>query len=60
MKSSAKPAEAPIAAEGGVTVAPGEAPDPYQALDELMVAVEALCPKWPERPPFPSSARFLL
>jgi hypothetical protein len=60
MKSSAKPVEAPIAPEGGVRVAIAEATDPYQALDELMVAVEALCPRWPERPTFPSKARFLL
>jgi hypothetical protein len=60
MKSSATPAEVPIAAEGGVRVAINEAADPYQAFDELMVAVEALCPRWPERPPFPSNARFLL
>lgn len=60
MKSSAKPPEEPLAAEGGVRAAIGEAADPYQALDELMAAVEALCPRWPERPPFPSSARFLM
>jgi hypothetical protein len=60
MKFSSKPAEAPLAAEGGMQVAVGEPADPYQAVDELMVAVEALCPRWPERPPFPSSARFLL
>lgn len=60
MKSSGKPLEAPIAAEGGVRVPISEATDPYQALDELMEAVEALCPRWPERPPFPARARFLL
>ena len=60
MKSSEKPAEAPFSAAGGVRVPVGEASDPYQALDELMVAVEALCPRWPERPVFPANARFLL
>ena len=60
MKSSANPDEAPIAAEGGVRFDAAEPADPYQALDELMVAVEALCPQWPERPPFPPHARFLL
>jgi hypothetical protein len=60
MRSSAKPGEAPLAAEGGVRHPIEGASDPFQALDELMVAVEALCPKWPERPPFPAHARFLL
>lgn len=26
--------------------------DPYLALDQLMVVVEALCPVWPSRPTF--------
>jgi hypothetical protein len=34
--------------------------DPYAALDELMVVVEALCPEWPERPPFRNGGRMLL
>ncbi|MCC7460981.1 MAG: hypothetical protein IT480_00825 [Gammaproteobacteria bacterium] len=25
--------------------------DPFQALDDLMVVLEALCPRWPVRPP---------
>jgi len=60
MKSSWKPAEPPISADGGVRQPIGEAVDPFRALDELMVAVEALCPTWPQRPPFPAHARFLL
>lgn len=60
MKSSAKPAEPPIAAEGGVRPRMAATTDPFQALDELMVAVEALCPKWPERPIFREGARFLM
>jgi hypothetical protein len=59
MRSLAKPADTPIAAEGGIRAEPPESADPYQALDELMVAVEALCPRWPERPPFPANARLL-
>lgn len=34
--------------------------DPFKALDELMVVVEALCPKWPERPTFEGTKCFLL
>jgi hypothetical protein len=60
MKSSARPVETPIAAEGGVRCPVEEVPDPLQVLDELMVVVEALCPRWPERPSCPASARFLL
>jgi hypothetical protein len=26
--------------------------DPFRALDDLMVVVEAVCPQWPERRPF--------
>ncbi len=34
--------------------------DPFKALDELMVVVEALCPTWPERPTFEGAKCFLL
>jgi hypothetical protein len=30
--------------------------DPFQALDELMVVLEALCPRWPTRPPTTDTA----
>lgn len=46
----------PLAAEGGIRAPPGHAADPYQALDELMAVVEALCPRWPDRPTFPPGA----
>lgn len=36
------------------------ADDPYGALDELMVVVEALCPRWPQRRVFCDSGRMLL
>jgi len=50
-----------LVAEGGLPEAPIESDgDPFRALDELMVVVEALCPTWPERPTFESSTRFLL
>jgi hypothetical protein len=28
---------------------PADAADPYVAFDELMVVVESLCPRWPEK-----------
>lgn len=34
--------------------------EPYEALDDLMSVIEALCPTWPERPVFPATAKFLL
>jgi hypothetical protein len=60
MTSCAKSAEAPFAAEGGLALPPRKAADPYQALDELMVVVEALCPIWPHRGTFPADSRMLL
>jgi hypothetical protein len=60
MTSSAKSAEPPFAADGGLALPPREAADPYQALDELMVVVEALCPVWPHRATFPADSRMLL
>lgn len=50
----------PIAAEGGIQMAAGSSMDPYQALDDLMAAVEALCPTWPQRETFVSTDRMLL
>jgi hypothetical protein len=45
-----------MVAEGGVT-SPVAAPvDPFQALDDLMVVVEELCPVWPERGTFSNEA----
>ena len=34
--------------------------DPYRALDDLMAAVEVLCPVWPPRAPFVDGGRMLL
>ncbi len=50
MNSSMKVPEAPIAGGGGVTATVPDQRDPYQALDDLMVVIEALCPTWPSRP----------
>ncbi|MEX2352577.1 MAG: hypothetical protein WD709_00215 [Gammaproteobacteria bacterium] len=41
-------------------VAPDPSRDPYEQFIELMEVVEALCPKWPERPTFKDSDIFLL
>jgi hypothetical protein len=60
MSSCAKSAEAPFVAEGGLPFTPRREDDPYRALDDLMVVVEALCPVWPQRGVFPSDAKFLL
>lgn len=43
MKSSVKH-DALLAADGGLGPAPARVKDPYRALDDLMAAVEALCP----------------
>ena len=54
--------EPPFAAEGGLDAAlavPG-IEDPYQALDNLMAVVEALCPIWPPRETLRPTTRMLL
>lgn len=43
--------EPPFAASGGIGGAAPVEEDPYRALDDLMAAVEALCPVWPSRNP---------
>lgn len=60
MSSSTKRPEQPLVDEGGVRVPPEEEADPFRALDELMVVIEALCPTWPERKPFTGEERMLL
>lgn len=51
----------PFAAEGGLPPGPIDSGrDPFRALDDLMVVVEALCPVWPDRPTFENATRFLL
>lgn len=41
-----------LVADGGVQMPRNPSPDPFAALDDLMVVVEALCPRWPEREGF--------
>jgi hypothetical protein len=50
----------PFVAEGGLPYVSGNPSDPFQALDDLMVVVEALCPVWPQRELFRTSDVFLL
>ena len=50
----------PLAEGGGHSAAAPTERDPFEALDSLMVVVEALCPTWPERGKFVDSDRFLL
>ena len=41
----------PLAGDGGVPFVLPESADPLKAWMDLMEAVEALCPVWPERKP---------
>jgi hypothetical protein len=51
MSSYTKSTDQPFVAEGGIGRVPKREEDPFRALDDLM-AVVALCPRWPERRPF--------
>jgi hypothetical protein len=51
----------PFAAHGGITHVPAATSrDPFEALDDLMTVIEALCPVWPNREIFSSTDRFLI
>jgi hypothetical protein len=41
--------DAPLAASGGKPYAPERCGSPIDTWMELMEAIEALCPRWPER-----------
>ncbi len=58
--SFVKLAEPPLAADGGLVPPVRREEDPYRALDDLMAAVEALCPVWPPRAGFVNGGRMLL
>ncbi len=60
MTSFAKPAEPPFAADAGLSAPVRHEEDPYRTLDDLMAAVEALCPVWPPRTGFVNGGRMLL
>jgi hypothetical protein len=58
--SSSERLEHPLSSEGGLHLPAHDSRDPFEAVDDLMQVVEALCPTWPSRAPFPSSATFIL
>jgi hypothetical protein len=60
MTSYEKSTDALFVADGGLRSAAPTPVDPFQALDDLMVVVEALCPVWPQRATFTHEARNLL
>jgi hypothetical protein len=49
-----------LAALGAIDCPPHLEEDPYQALDDLMAAVEILCPVWPPRDAFRAGSNLLL
>jgi hypothetical protein len=60
LNSLKKSVEQPFADAGGIHIPPGLPADPFQALDDLMAAVEALCPTWPPRETFLDTGGMLL
>jgi hypothetical protein len=58
--TSSESTDQPLIADGGITVPIPPLVDPYKALDELMVVVEALCPVWPQRETFEGHGPMLL
>jgi hypothetical protein len=51
----------PRRTQGGITQVPAvTSRDPFEALDDLMTVIEALCPVWPNRETFSSTDRFLI
>ena len=60
MSSSEKPPDPPFAADAGIQSTAAQPEDWFQALDDLLVVVEALCPRWPARQPFNISGSLLL
>lgn len=58
--SSSKPADSFFAAGGGIEIRDESGGDPFEALDDLMVVVEALCRTWPPRDTFENATQLLL
>jgi len=58
--NSSETVDHPLSSEGGLHWPAHDRHDPFEAVDELMQVVEALCPTWPSRAPFPRSATFIL
>ncbi|MGH8289058.1 MAG: hypothetical protein ACREV7_08520 [Steroidobacteraceae bacterium] len=51
MSSSERPPDPPFAADAGIRSPVARPEDGLRELDDLMVVVEALCPRWPAREP---------
>ena len=58
--SSSDVALHPLSSDGGVNSPPPDTRDPFEALDDLMQVVEALCPTWPDRELFADTESFKL
>lgn len=56
----AEPRSGPILVEGGGESARPKPRDPIPAWMQLMEVIEALCPRWPERPAAIRGSRFRL
>ena len=50
----------PLSDDGGINSPPSDMRDPFEALDDLMQVIEALCPTWPDRELFPETESFKL
>jgi hypothetical protein len=50
----------PLVEDGGFYMPAAPVKDPYEALDDLMAVVEALCPVWPQREGFTGMEQMLL
>jgi hypothetical protein len=46
----------PLSSDGGLSMPQTHTQDPFEALDDLMQVIEALCPTWPRRELFPDTA----
>jgi hypothetical protein len=51
---------APLAGAGGIVMTVHSEREPYEALDDLMSVIEALCPTWPPRETTYRIGKFLL
>jgi hypothetical protein len=64
MNSPQKPndnaVEAHLVREGGVRYRAAREADGFESWINLMEAIEALCPRWPGRPPPTNHGQFLL
>lgn len=60
INSLKKSVEQPFADSGGIQGPPTHPADPFRELDDLMAAVEALCPIWPQRETFKNTGGMLL